>query len=255
MSVNLNFSVVGEGPAVILLHGLFGLGSNLGALARSLQDGYRVYSIDLPNHGRSDWLSNAGIPAMAECLQDWLSQQGIGQASLVGHSLGGKVAMQMALNHPQRIHKLVVADIAPVAYPAQHNEVFDALDAVTLAQPQSRQQAMDVMSGVLQEEGVIQLLSMSLARDDEGVYQWRLNVEELKASYDLLRAGMVTEQPFTGPVMFIKGADSAYIQKKHRDSIASLFPNADLKVIPDTGHWLHAEQPRLFNGIVRRFLD
>ena len=133
MSVKIHSTVAGTGPDVVLIHGLFGMGSNLGALSRSLQDRYRVHSVDLPNHGRSDWLPSADIPGMARALLDWMDGEGLHSLALVGHSLGGKVAMELALTHPLRINALVVADIAPVAYPASHQAEFAALTAVAKA--------------------------------------------------------------------------------------------------------------------------
>jgi len=255
MSVNIHFNKVGSGPNVVLIHGLFGMGSNLGALARSLQEKYRVFSVDLPNHGRSGSLPGADIPAMARQLIAWMDQQGLLSASLVGHSLGGKVAMEMALHNPLRVDCLAVADIAPVEYPPHHRNEFAALEAVSAAQCQSRAEAAEIMSGFLQDDGVVQFLLKNLARTPAGSYGWRFNLAEIVSSYPAIRAAVTSDTVFSGRVLFIKGGDSDYIQEEHRDCILSLFPSATLKVIPGCGHWLHAEQPRLFNNLVSRFLS
>ncbi len=258
MAINLHHSVIGKGlgraPAVVLLHGLFGMGSNLGALARSLQSDFRVYSVDLPNHGRSEWLGTADIPSMAGCVQSWMASQGLQRAHFVGHSLGGKLAMQLALSAPSCVDALCVADIAPVAYPAHHDEVLAALQAVDESICYSRSDAKEIMAHHLGEEMVIQFLLMSLRRDNNGVYRWRFNLAGIVSSYDAIRAAPKGHGPFVSDVLFIKGGDSDYILPEHRSRIMALFPEARVKLMPGCGHWLHAQQPKLFNGIVSRFL-
>jgi esterase len=255
MVIKLHSSRSGHGPPVVLLHGLFGAGNNLGALARALQDRYEVHSVDLPNHGRSQWLDEADLAAMAECLNAWILHHGLGSARLVGHSLGGKVAMQLALNSPRLVDALVVADIAPVVYPAHHDSVFAALDAVVDGQCSSRQDAARLMSRHISEEQVVQFLLASLQRGSDGIYSWRFNLEGIKRGYQAVREAPTASAPYAGPVLFIKGGDSDYIREEHRGPIVSQFPRATVKVMPGCGHWLHAQRPSLFNSIVGRFLD
>jgi esterase len=252
--VKLHSDCSGSGPPVVLLHGLFGAGKNLGLLARALCGAYQVHSVDLPNHGRSGWLEGADLPAMARSLRQWMDHHGLRSASLVGHSLGGKVAMQLALACPERVLALTVADIAPVAYPAHHDAVFAALDAVAEARCRSRAEAAGLMRAHL-EEGVIQFLLMSLGRGGEGIYQWRFNLEGIRRGYGAVRAAPVHHAPYRGPTLFIKGGDSDYIREEHRHSVLALFPRAGMKVMSGCGHWLHVQQPGLFNNIVHRFLD
>ncbi len=259
MPINLYHSVTGPEltsdatPSIVLMHGLFGMGSNLGGVARALQDAFRVYSLDLPNHGKSDWLAGADIATMADCVSDWMIEQGLHHAHFLGHSLGGKVAMQLALQQPDRVDSLCVADIAPVAYPPSHDAVLEALQAVADAAVASRSAAREIMVPFLEEDMLIQFLLMSLARSDQGVYQWRFNLQEFTHNYGLLRAGPTMVDPFDKPVLFVKGADSDYILPQHRKRIIRFFPQASVKVMADCGHWLHAQKPRLFNSIARRF--
>ena len=255
MTVNLHGSVQGEGAPVVLLHGLFGNGNNLGALARALRDRYRVYSVDLPNHGRSGWLHRSDIATLAHQLLPWLDGEGLECSAFVGHSLGGKIAMQLALEYPWRVSALVVADIAPVAYPPHHDQVFAALDAVDGGECSTRAEAAEVMAEHLDEEAVIQFLLMSLQRGEDGICRWRFNLEGIREGYSAVRDGLHARSAFPGPALFVKGGDSDYIREEHRAAILGLFPAASLKVIPGTGHWLHAQEPRLFYGIVGRFLD
>ena len=255
MTVKLHYTRSGSGPPVVLLHGLFGSANNLGALARALQGNYCVYCVDLPNHGRSDWLDNTSLITMMDSIEHWQRSQQLTEAAFVGHSLGGKVAMQLALAHPQCVSALVVADIAPVDYPPHHDQVFAALEAVASDSCRSRHSAAELMATHIEEEQVIQFLLSSLRRDKDGVYRWRFNLEELYGAYAELRASPVATSPYTGPVLFIKGGASDYIREEHRARVVSLFPRADVKIMPGCGHWFHAERPQLFNSLVMRFLD
>lgn len=255
MSTKLHSTTAGSGPDAVLLHGLFGSGTNLGALARSLQDRFAVHSVDLPNHGRSGWLERADLVSMANCLQDWMQHRGIRSARLVGHSLGGKIAMQLALHHPKRVESLVVADIAPVAYPSHHDAVFAALDAVASGQCRSRQEAAELMAQHLPETGMIQFLLMSLQRSADGIYRWRFNLQGIRANYGAVREAPASTSAYPGPTLFVKGGESDYVREEHRSHILALFPAAEVKIMPGCGHWLHAQRPSLFNGIVGRFLD
>lgn len=251
----IRHSIAGTGPPVVLIHGLFGSGGNLGALARSLAEKFTVYSLDLPNHGRSDWVEEASLAQMAASVQQWMDGEALSTAAIVGHSLGGKVAMEIALSYPQRCGAAVIADIAPVSYPPHHDSVFAALEAVVSSEVQSRAEAAQIMSQYLEEEGVIQFLLMSLQRGPGSHYGWRFNLEGIKKNYAAVRAEPDVGAPFSGPVLFVKGGDSNYILPEHRTRVLQLFPAAEVKVMPGCGHWLHAQQPAMFNGIVGRFLE
>lgn len=254
MPINLHSRCAGEGSSVLVLHGLFGAGNNLGALARELQANYRTCLLDLPNHGRSAWLTEPDLPAMANEVLLWMDSQALQGVHLVGHSLGGKVAMQLALAHSERVLSLVVADIAPVAYEPRHQAVFAALKSVALSQCESREEAAALMHEYLQEEGVVQFLLASLRRDEDGIMQWRFDREGLEAGYKDLLAAPNSQSTYNGPVQFIKGADSDYITKENWPAVQALFPQAEIKVMAECGHWLHAQKPQLFNTTVARFL-
>ncbi len=254
MSRSLYVKRVGNGPAVILLHGLFGAGSNLGALERALRDKFTVFSLDLPNHGRSAWLKNPNLDTMASGLQQWMKAEGLARAHLVGHSLGGKVAMQCALQQPQCVESLVIADIAPVKYSPHHDAVFAALAEVDAAQCCSREQALDLMARRIKGDAFMQFLLMGLQRDSTGVFRWRFDFKGLQTCYSSMLAEPSTEQFYAGPTLFIKGGVSDYILEEHWPQMQKLFPQAMIKILPGCGHWLHAEKPQLFNGIVQRFL-
>jgi esterase len=255
MDTKLHDSAIGEGPDVVLLHGLFGMGGNLGSLARSLQDRYRVHSVDLPDHGRSDWLHKASIPAYAEAVDRWMDERHLEEVYLFGHSLGGKVAMQLALDDPGRVQRLVIADIAPVRYPSSHDAVFEALHAVASTACHSRADAAALMARHLQEEMVIQFLLLSLKRDQDGIYRWRFNRNGLRDGYEALREPPGSDGTFDAPALFVAGALSNYVTNEHEAAVHALFSRAEIIRMADCGHWLHAEKPAEFNALVGDFLD
>lgn len=255
MTVNLHDSVAGDGPDVVLLHGLFGMGSNLGSLARALQDRYRVHSVDLPNHGHSGWLDEASLVVQAQCVAQWMEERHLHSAAFVGHSLGGKVAMQLALQEPLKVDALVVADIAPVNYAGSHDDVFAALDAVAAQSVRSRAEAGAIMAEFIEEEMVAQFLLLSLQRADDGTYHWRFNLQGLKDNYAAVREAPELDIPYDGPTLFIAGGDSPYIKAEYHAAIQACFPSSSIAVMPDCGHWLHAQDPKTFNALVGDFLD
>lgn len=260
MSVELNYRIAGEGKPLVLLHGLFGSLENLGGISQRLQDQWQVHALDQRNHGRSPHTDTMDYPAMAEDVLAYLDRQGLERVSLLGHSMGGKTAMELALSHPERVERLVVADIAPVTYQPRHDNVLAGLDAIDPARLDSRQEADRVLQEYVEMAPVRQFLLKNLVRagaDEAGAgnFRWRLNLPAIKACYENLAQAPSAQGPFRGPTLFIKGSESAYIQDKHRDTVARLFPDARLRIIQGTGHWLHAEKPDTFATLCRRFLS
>jgi esterase len=250
----LHTTVSGKGKPLILLHGLFGMGDNLSMIAKPLSDHFQVYQLDLRNHGRSPHMSSMTFTEMADDVLAVMDHYQLSEVCLLGHSLGGKVAMQVALQQAKRVRKLIVADIAPVAYRGNHDEVFAGLNAVELSGLSSRRDADLQLKKHIDESGVRLFILKSLYRNDSGQFDWRLNVRGLEACYEDLRQALTAEVPFSGPTLFIKGEHSSYIQAEHRAAIEHLFSDAQLKIIQNTGHWLHAEKPEVFNSLVMRFL-
>lgn len=238
---------------VLLLHGLFGSGDNLGTLARQLAGKHRVVLADLRNHGQSPHSAVMDLPLMAADVCALLDQLGITQCDLVGHSLGGKVAMQMAMNYPQRVRRLVIVDIAPVLYARGHDQVFAALQAVELTALSSRRDADAMMKPFIGEESLRQFLLKGLYSDATG-FHWRFNLSALLSNYEALRDAP-KGKPFDGRTLFIKGELSDYIADAHLPAVRTLFPQSELRVVAGAGHWLHGEQPVLFNALVESFLN
>ncbi|MFM5519826.1 alpha/beta fold hydrolase [Aeromonas jandaei] len=251
----MNFKEQGQGPAVILIHGLFGSLDNLGLLARALGEHYRVISVDLRNHGTSFRSDDMSYPAQAADILVLMDHLGLDQAAIVGHSMGGKVGMQLAKLAPAQVSRLVVADMAPVAYPhSRHQNVFAGLNATLATLPQSRSDAERILAEYIEIAGVRQFLLKSFAKGDDG-WQWRFNVPALEENYANIMGWPEDERRFEGPVLFIKGGDSDYMQPQYSEAALAQFPAAKVRVIAGTGHWLHAEKPMLFNKLVVDFLS
>lgn len=238
--------------SIFLIHGLFGSLSNLAGLANALQEEHQVISVDLRNHGNSPHSADMSYQEMANDLFALADHLHIDNFSIAGHSMGGKVAMVCALQQPQRINKLLVADIAPVAYPDKHRQVFSALAALQQQEIKSRKAADLLLSNYLQNTDVRQFLLKSLKKQGD-TYQLQFNLAAIQENYQAIRSGLAIDGVFTKETLFIKGANSDYIQAQDQDAILQLFPNAQIKMIANTGHWLHAEKPKIFNRLACQF--
>ena len=242
-------------PWVVLIHGLFGNLDNLAALRRHLTDAFNVIAIDLPNHGESPWVDTFTLEDCVSALIKVLDEQHIDRCHVVGHSLGGKVAMLTALNHPNRVDKLIPMDIAPVTSPPHHQSVFAGLNKVDLTTLSGRKDAESMMQSEIKIAGVRQFLLKSLYQDDDGQWRWRFNVAGLEKDYANVGGFSAPQNSrFEGRVTFIKGGESDYITRQHQGIIGQYFPNAKAKIVEGVGHWLHAEKPQVVNGLVERAL-
>ena len=252
--LKLNFRVQGEGPPLICLHGLLGSLENLGASARLLAEQFAVHSLDLRNHGRSFHDEEMSYPLMAADVMAYMDSAGLDQAHMLGHSMGGKAAMQCALGFSQRVKRLIVADIAPVGYPPHHEQVLAGLNAIDPGALKSRQQEDELLSGFVPEIGIRQFLLKNLEKNGSKGFRWRMNLTAITTNYPLLMADLQAESSFTGEVIFVRGGLSDYIKPEYHERILELFPRAQFSAIPSAGHWLHAEKPMEFVDIVKRFL-
>lgn len=249
----LNYEVFGQGEPVVLLHGLFGDLDNLKGLGRDLSSDFQVVLVDARNHGDSFHTEHMNYSDMAADLAATLDDMGIDSAHIIGHSMGGKIAMEFALTFPQRARSVIAADIAPVAYDPKHRHILDALQQLDLSTVSNRSDADKQLAQFIDTKGVRQFLLKNLRRDDNG-YAWRLNLSTLSQCYEEI-SGAVREGTYNGPVLFIKGGDSNYLQSSHESAIRDRFSNVEVKVIEGTGHWLHAEKPRVFNRLARAFVE
>ncbi len=251
--VALNYKSFGQGPPLIILHGLFGMLDNWQTLARRLADDYTVYIVDQRNHGRSPHAEPHDYPALAEDLRHFMESHWIYRAHLLGHSMGGKTVMQFAFEYPDMVDHLVVADIAPAGYPRRHDFIFEALFAVPLDRIESRREAERILMGHIGVPAIVRFLLKNLARQPDGTFRWKFNLPVLYKYYDAI-IGPVEGEPFEGPALFIKGGASDHITEAHLPQIEKLFPNSRLEVMEGVGHWLHAEHPDQFLRLVRGFL-
>ncbi|WP_162046917.1 alpha/beta fold hydrolase [Vibrio taketomensis] len=253
MSQLLNYKLEGEGHTIVLIHGLFGNLDNLGLLARNLKLDHQVLSIDLRNHGQSFQSKTHTYQSQAEDVCRLLEHLNIRDFSLIGHSMGGKVAMKVAELMKNKVRQLVVLDIAPVDYQVQrHDNVFNGLKAVNEAKPSTRKQALEVLAEHIEIEGVRQFLGKSLYKQDDHL-AWRFNVENLWSNYRNIM-GWQPISTIATPTLFVKGANSDYLQAEHQSQIQAQFSQAKAHIIANTGHWLHAEKPEEVLRTIRKFI-
>ena len=251
----LAFEEYGEAsaPALIILHGFFASSRNWRKIARKLAEHFHVYVIDMRNHGDSEHSLTMDYPSMAADIELFLDTRQLTSAHLLGHSMGGKVAMWLALSNPECINKLIVADIAPVSYRHSFDNLIQALKQLPLEQLTNRKQADSLLSGPIPESSFRQFLLQNLILK-QGKYQWRIDLDIFANTADNIIAfpDTGTLSAYPDKVLFLAGETSNYIVK---ESVSNLFPNAEIKKIAKAGHWLHAEQPDAFCAAVNTFLD
>lgn len=242
----LNTIITGEGPGrpVLLVHGLFGQGRNLGGIARRLAQGRRVVSVDMRNHGDSFHDEDHGYPALADDLAEVIEAHG-GRMDVVGHSMGGKASMLLALTRPEMVERLAVLDIAPVAYPHSQSVYIDQMEALDLTGLDRRSEADRRLAEILHAPSLRAFFLQSLDLKSQPA-RWTLNLKVLRDEMDRLvgwPGDAVTAGRFAGPALFIAGADSDYVDAAGEAEILRLFPQAQIRRIEGAGHWLHADKP------------
>ncbi|QEW05616.1 alpha/beta fold hydrolase [Nitrincola iocasae] len=250
--MKLHFQRSGQGNPLVILHGLFGTLENWGAQVKLLTEHFDVIAVDLRNHGRSPHSAEMSYPLMAADVLELLDDLGLDRVDMIGHSMGGKVAMQLAMHQPERLNKLMVVDIAPVSYAHDHDEVFSGLFSVKLDQLHSRSDADTQLKQHIDNPAIRAFLLKNLYRNQDKAFTWRMNLNALKNNYDAIAAAP-EGSPFSGQVRFIKGGQSHYLQPEYSQQVKQLFPEADVKVIADAGHWPHAEKPAIFFRLVMGF--
>ncbi|HFD11262.1 MAG TPA: alpha/beta fold hydrolase [Crenotrichaceae bacterium] len=257
-TVELNARTFGDNnnPPLIILHGLFGSSRNWTQLAGKWSEHYHVHVVDLRNHGESPHHQIMNYQVMAADVLGYMNSQRIQAASVLGHSMGGKVAMWMVLSHPDRVQSLIVIDIAPVDYANHFTQIFKALKHVPLQEITSRQQAENSMQEYIQEPLVRQFLLQNMV-NREGHYRWRIPLDYIEAAISSIIAFPAINhlQPYTKPVMFIRGGQSCYLETQHHQKIKLLFPVATITTIENAGHWVHVEQPQQVLDLFYHFLQ
>jgi esterase len=242
-----------EARCLVIAHGLYGSGRNWGVIARRLADRRDVVAVDMRNHGESPRFPTQGYPEMAGDLAEVIESLGP-PVDLLGHSMGGKAAMQLALTRPDLIRRLIVADIAPVAYTHDQTRNARAMAELDLAQITTRAEADAALAERIDDPALRAFFLQSLDLRQQPPH-WRLNLPVLEAEMPKIVGWPGTQGVFDHPALFLTGAESHYVRPEHREVIRALFPKARFAKIPGTGHWLHAEKPREFEETVRVFLD
>ena len=259
----LHTTRLGEaGPRVLFLHGLFGQGKNWTTLGRSLADGARVTLLDLPDHGRSAWSEHLSYPAMAQTVSDALAAEGDGEPyAVVGHSMGGKVAMALALLRPELVERLVVVDVAPVPTGPMSSfaTYVEGMRAVDLEHLADRATAEATLEPFVPDPVIRSFLLQNLRRDGSR-WRWQMNLrllgDELSevAGWPDLTGEPWRAEPYPGPVLWVRGSASGYVRPEHGPVMRALFPRVQSVAVKGAGHWVHADQPAVFESVVRRFL-
>lgn len=249
----LSYTTFGGGPGTPLLiaHGLFGSGRNWGVIAKRLAETRPVITVDMRNHGSSFWSDDHSYDALAGDLAEVITHLG-GPMDVVGHSMGGKAAMVLALTRPETLRCLVVGDIAPVGYSHSQMHVIDAMRAVDLSSVTRRSQANDQLAAQGIDPALCSFLTQSL---DVSERRWRLNLDALAANMPAILDFPAQTGAYDGPTLFLSGATSDYVDRRYRPTIQTLFPTARFAKIPGAGHWLHADQPRAFEQNVVAYLN
>ena len=248
MLSSISHGIPTDRSPLLIAHGLYGSARNWGAIAKRLSDSRQVTAVDMRNHGESAWYDSHGYPEMAADLAASID----GSTDVLGHSMGGKAVMTLALTQPEHIRRLIVADIAPVFYGHTQLPMIEAMQRVDLSRIETRRDADDQLAAWVEEPSVRAFLLQSL---DVKAQRWRLNLDVLAKEMPKIMGFPQITGRFDGPTLFLSGANSDYVTRDSRAVIKEMFPNARFAKIPGAGHWLHADQPRAFEAAVRTFLD
>ncbi len=264
--MKLFYRKTGSGRPMIIMHGLYGSSDNWMGVAKLLSDRFEVWLPDLRNHGRSPHDDNQNYELMRDDIRQMMDDTGLERAVLLGHSMGGKVAMCFAQHHPDRIEKIIVADIAPKSYKdlyreesPNHRDILYSMKNAGLSIAKTRRDIDNILEDTIKSRRVRSFLMKNLDRRDDGSYRWTLNLDVLIRELDNIMDGVNTNCfdpafPLTGfPALFIRGEKSPYINDEDIETIERIFPGAQLVTIEGAGHWLHAEKPGEFADAVRTF--
>ena len=252
--MNLHYRTLGEGPPLIVMHGVFGSSDNWQTVGKEFAAYHKVYLVDMRNHGKSPHSDLFSYEVMAEDIVQLMKAEGLTSANILGHSMGGKVAMTLATNYPGMVHQLVVVDIAPKQYPPHHAQIFEGFRSVNLSSLSSRKEADDQMAKVISSIGVRQFILKNLERNDDGSFRWKLNLDVIESAANRIGEEIRKEVQFEGNSLFIAGGNSDYILDADHAQIKTLFPKAHIAKIEGAGHWVHAEKPAELRDMVLEFL-
>lgn len=254
--INLHSTVLGEGKPLLILHGFLGMGDNWKTLGNKFAEaGFQVHLLDLRNHGRSPHSNEMSYEVMAQDINEYCTRNSLKNILLLGHSMGGKVAMQAAGGFPDLIEKLIIVDISPKYYAPHHQQIMEGLATLEKAQLSSRTDAEELLKQFIKDDGTRLFLLKNLYWKTKGELALRLNLEVLKDNIEEVGKALPSKTHFENPTLFIKGEKSGYITKDDEKSILHHFPTAEIVSIPGAGHWVHAEKMSEFYAEVMRFIE
>lgn len=252
--MKLHFHTVGAGAPVLILHGLLGSLDNWIPLAEKLAAQFQVLALDLRNHGRSPHAPEFDYDTLAADVVAFLEEHNLRGASVIGHSMGGKVAMRLAQLHPELVARLVVVDMAPREYPPRYARILTAMAQLDPAQYAQRSEVEAALAPEVPDHTIRQFLLKNLRRDDAGKLRWKPNVAALRFHYDHIRGALPDHPVFRGPTLFLRGGQSDYVREPDWPQVQRIFPAAQLVTIASAGHWVHAEAPAEFLQVTQQFL-
>jgi esterase len=241
--MQLHFKESGQGRAVILLHGLLGSADNWHPITLRLAESFHVFTVDQRNHGQSPHSDEMNYPLMAADMNEFMASRDLESALFIGHSMGGKTAMQFALQFPELVEKLIVADMAPRTYAPAHEKIFAAQLALDLKSFSTRQQIEDALAPKIPDLVLRRFLLKNLGHNAPGGFFWKINLRGISENYLRLREPVSALAPFAKPALFIRGGKSNYINPEDEPMIRELFPQSEIQTIAEAGHWVHADQP------------
>lgn len=247
--------IEGSGKPLLVIHGFLGMSDNWKSLgSQYAAEGFEVHILDLRNHGKSFHSELFNYEVMAEDVLKYCNEHNLKSVSIIGHSMGGKVAMLFATIAPERIEKLIVADIGPKYYPPHHQDIFAGLNAVDFSKKPDRREVEETLYPYIPDFGTRQFIMKNVYWVEPGQLGFRFNLKVFNDSIDEIGTALPETALFTNPTLFIRGGNSKYILDDDLSQIKKHFPNSSLVTIPNVGHWLHAENPKLFFEETLRFL-
>ena len=252
--MKLFFRELGQGKPIIILHGLFGSSDNWLTQAKLLAPHYKIFSVDQRNHGQSPHSDDFDYASMVGDLNEFIQDQKISDPVIIGHSMGGKTAMNFALAHPDEISKLIVVDISPRVYNLEHYTIVEGLKAIPIDKLSSRNEADDVLSQFVPEPDVRQFLLKNLQRKNTGGFSWKINLPVIANKLSNVGVDLQFSGQYDKPTLFIRGAKSKYVRDEDWERITEIFPTAQLETM-NTGHWVQAEKPQEFAELVMQWLS
>ncbi len=241
-------------PALVILHGFLGSADNWATLARKWSERFFVLAPDARNHGRSPHANEFDHPSMVRDVLELLTRHHLKRAHLLGHSMGGRTAMELALMHPELVHRLIVVDIGSKRYRSHHDVILDALQSVDLTIAKSRADVDAVLARSISEHSIRQFLMKNLQRTDEGAFRWKMNLPVLVRDYDRILEGLAPGRTFGGPTLLVRGSRSSYVPDADLPGIRQFFPAVRIESL-DAGHWVHVERPEELSSLVLDFLS